>query len=108
MGAYRIFNDWDHEDHREEVARVLGEMMGLDVSLKITDKAIHGRKLELEYADGSKAIILLDQGFGYWRITGDPPRHDFRGTPAAQARALYRANAAVSGVGESYFAVTQR
>lgn len=105
---YRIFNDWDHEGDREDVAQFLGEKLGLDVALEVTDSAIHGRKLELEYADGSKAIILLDQGFGYWRIVGNPPRHDFRAAPAAQASDLSRSNAAVSGTGESYFAVARR
>src|SRR3546814_18202111 len=84
----RIFNDWDHEGDREDVAQFLGEKLGLDVALEVSDSTIHGRKLELEYADGSKAIILLDQDFGYWRIVGNPPRHDFRAAPAAQASDL--------------------
>ena len=105
---YRIFNDWDHEDDREDVAQFLGEKFGLDVALEVTDSAIHGRKLELEYADGRKALVLLDQGFGYWRIVGNPPRYDFRAAPAAQASDLFRSSAAVSGVGESYFAVTRQ
>jgi hypothetical protein len=105
---YRIFNDWDHEGDREEVAQFLGEKLGLDVALELTDNAIHGRKLELEYADGRKAVILLDQGFGYWRIVGNAPRHDFRAPPATQATDLYRSTFAVSGSGESYFAVTKR
>ena len=105
---HRIFNDWDHEGDREDVAQFLGEKLGLDVALEVTESAIHGRKLELEYADGRKALVLLDQGFGYWRIVGNPPRYDFRAAPAAQASDLYRSNAAVSGTGESYFAVTKQ
>jgi hypothetical protein len=105
---YRIFNDWNHEGDRDDVAQFLGQKLGLDVALVVTDSAIHGRKLQLEYADGRKALVLLDQGFGYWRIVGNPPRHDFRASPAAQASDLYRSNAAVSGIGESYFAVARR
>lgn len=105
---YRIFNDWSDESDREDVAQFLGEKLGLDVAVEVTDSAIHGRKLQLEYADGRKALILLDQGFGYWRIVGNPPRHDFRAAPAVQANELYRSNAAVSGAGESYFAVTRQ
>lgn len=105
---YRIFNDWNHEGDREDVAQYLGEKLGLDVALQVTDSAIHGRKLELEYADGRKALVLLDQGFGYWRIVGNPPRYDFRAAPAAQASDLYRSIATVSGMGESYFAVTRQ
>ena len=106
--SYRIFSDWDHEDDRVDVAQLLGEKLGLDVALTLTGNAIHGRKLELEYADGRKVLVLLDQGFGYWRIPGDAPRHDFRAAPAAQASDLYRSTAAVSGTGESYFAVTKQ
>jgi|GEM_PF-2141650 len=103
-----IFNDWDHEGDREDVAQFLGEKLGLDVALEVTSSAIHGRKLELEYADGRKALVLLDQGFGYWRIVGNVPRYDFRAAPAAQASDLYRSTVAVSGTGESYFAVTRQ
>ena len=102
---HRIFHDWEYEDDRAEVAELLGERFGLDVDLQVTENSDHGRKLELEYADGQKVLVLLDQGFGYWRIAGSPPRHDFRSAPAAQASELLRSSAAVSGVGESYYAV---
>jgi len=78
------------------------------VALEVTERAIHGRKLELEYADGHKALVLLDQGFGYWRIASNIPRHDFRAAPSGQASDLYRSPAAVSASGESYFAVARR
>lgn len=85
----------------------MGEKFGLDVELQITENSNHGRKLELEYADGQKVLILLDQGFGYWRIAGSSPRHDFRAAPAVQVGELIRSTAAVSGVGESYYAVAR-
>ena len=105
---YRIFDDWEHEGDRADVAHFLGEKLGLDVALEVTERAIHGRKLELEYADGHKALVLLDQGFGYWRIASNIPRHDFRAAPSGQAGDLYRSPAAVSASGESYFAVARR
>src|SRR3546814_5393436 len=40
---YRIFNDWDHEGDREDVAQFLGEKLGLDVALELSDSTI-GRK----------------------------------------------------------------
>lgn len=104
---YRIFDDWENEDDRKEVAHLLGGKFGLDVGLQVTTNADHGRKLMLGYDDGQKVLILLDQGFGYWRIAGKPPRHDFRSTPAAQARDLSHSVGAVHGNGESYFAVTR-
>ncbi len=105
---YRIFNDWEREGDREDVARILGEKLGLDVALEVTNSAMHGRKLELEYTDGTTALVLLDQGFGYWRIAGNSPRHNFNAAPAVQASDLCGSNAAVSGTGESYFAVTKQ
>jgi DEAD/DEAH box helicase domain-containing protein len=104
---YRIFDDWSHEEDRKEVAQLLGDKFGLDVSLDVPASAHHGRKLELEYIGGKKVVILLDQGFGYWKIAGKVPTHDFRAGPSAQANNLLRSSAAVSGIGESYFAVTQ-
>lgn len=105
---HRIFNDWEHEDDRADVAQLLGSKFGLDVDLQLTEHSAHGRKLELQYADGQKVLVLLDQGFGYWRIAGNPPRHDFRSAPAAQASDLLRCAAAISGTGESYFAITKQ
>ncbi|MBP8233225.1 MAG: hypothetical protein KAY22_13045, partial [Rhizorhabdus sp.] len=104
----RIFSDWYLEEDREDVAQILGTKLGLSVSLKAIDRTIHGRKMELEYTDGSKAIILLDQGFGYWRIAGSLPWYDFRAAPAAQALELYKLRASVAGLGESYFAITKQ
>jgi hypothetical protein len=105
---YRIYNDWDHEGDREDVVQLLGDKLGLDVALEVATSGMHGRKLELEYANGSKAIVLLDQGFGYWRIVGNLPRYDFNAALAVQANALFGLNATVSGTGESYFAVTKK
>ena len=102
---YQIKHDWTYEEDRAEVAELLGEKFGLDVDLRVAASSGHGRKLELKYADGQKVLVLLDQGFGYWHIAGSPPRHDFRAAPAVQASALLRSTSAVSGVGESYYAV---
>lgn len=59
---YRIFDDWENEDDRKEVAHLLGGKFGLDVGLQVTTNADHGRKLMLGYDDGQKVLILLDQG----------------------------------------------
>ncbi len=105
---YRIFDDWEYEEDREDTALCLGEKLGMSVELTRKNHIDHGRKIVLEYADGQKVLIFLDQGFGFWRVTGKPPRHDFGTSPAVQASDLLRSNAAVSGIGESYFAVTQQ
>ncbi|MBV1918029.1 MAG: DUF1998 domain-containing protein, partial [Sphingomonadaceae bacterium] len=104
---FLISHDWEYEDDRLETAACLGDKMGLSVALTSTDHSAHGRKMVLEYADGQKVLILLDQGFGYWRVAAKPPRHDFRASPAGQASDLLRSSVPVSGTGESYFAVTR-
>lgn len=105
---FRILHDWQNEDDRADVAYILGDILGLDVDVQLADDPGHGCKLELEYADGQKAIVLLDQGFGYWRISGPAPKHDFRAEPKLQANRLCTSIASVSGFGESYFAVTSQ
>jgi DEAD/DEAH box helicase domain-containing protein len=66
----------------------------------------HGRYLEITFADGDTAMIVLDQGFGAWA----PPRHvavrhDFGADIIAQARRLMSVNALVQhrGIGRTYF-----
>lgn len=104
---YLISHDWEYEDDRLYTAVALGDKMGLSVSLTSTDHAAHGRKMVLEYIDGQKVLIFLDQGFGYWRVTAKLPRHDFKASPASQASDLFRSIVPVSGTRESYFAVTR-
>lgn len=104
---YLVSHDWEYEDDRLDTAACLGDKLGLSVTLTSTDHASHGRKMVLEYADGQRVLILLDQGFGYWRVAAKPPRHDFRASPAGQASDLLRSSVPVSGSGESYFAVTR-
>jgi len=66
--------------------------------------AAHGRKLTLHFSNSEKAIILFDQGFGYWRAqSGD--RHDFRASPQQQVKALLASGAFVAGQGETYIAL---
>ena len=69
----------------------------------------HGRYLDVGFADGSAATIVLDQGFGAWA----PPRHvtvryDFGADAAAQVRRLATMNAVLQrrGIGKTYFVAT--
>lgn len=100
-----VWNNWPNDDDRAEVVIALAELCGFKPSYDDA-AAPHGRKLTIEYKDGSRAVVLFDQGFGYWRATtGD--RHDFRAPPSRQARALLDVQAMVAGQGESYIAVTR-
>lgn len=101
----RLRDNWPDEEDRAEATIALAERCGFEPSYD-DGKAPHGRKLVIRYGDGSAAIVLLDQGFGYWRSRG-PDHHNFRAGPSAQAKALLDACATVAGEGESYIAVTK-
>jgi len=105
-GAPRyLWNNWPNDDDRADVILALAELYGFTTSYDDA-AAPHGRKLTIEYDDGTRAVILFDQGFGYWRAQG-PDQHNFRDPPARQAKALLDAHAMVAGQGESYIAVTR-
>lgn len=101
----KIFHDWYDEDARADTVQALGEKLGIDVAFRTGD-APHGRRLTLWFEDDAPAVILFDQGFGYWQTAGSSD-HDFRAHPNAQAAQLERNAAPVAGRGGSYFAITR-
>jgi hypothetical protein len=101
---YRIWDNWDDEQDREKTILALAERFNLKCSFD-PKSAAHGRKLMMAFADGSQAILLFDQGFGYWNASGGT-QHNFRIDPARQAKALFDSSAMISGSGESYVALT--
>jgi DEAD/DEAH box helicase domain-containing protein len=98
--------NWLDEDVRADTIEELAAQLGFDCTY-VDDVAPHGRKLSLKYSDGSEAILLFDQGFGYWR-TQTNDHHNFRASPSKQAKELLEARAFVAGHGDSYIAVTTR
>jgi len=54
----------------------------------------------IRYDDGICAVLLFDQGLGYWCATSGG-RHDFRAGPSAQARAILDSGAFVAGQGKT-------
>lgn len=69
----------------------------------------HGRYLSIDFKDGSRAAIVLDQGFGAWA----PPRnvsvrYNFRADLAIQAKRLATINAVLQrrGIGKTYLVAT--
>ena len=68
--------------------------------------AVHGRKLTIRYRDGTCAIIIFDQGFGYWRDQTNQ-RHNFLASCQQQTKWVLDSNAFVAGHGESYIAITK-
>jgi hypothetical protein len=85
--------DWRKEDDRSVVAAALAKSRGLALDWRLGHPP-HGRRLELQFASGAAAEVLLDQGFGAWR--GDRgAAFDFQRPPARQIGDL---QAAVTGV----------
>ena len=96
--------NWLNESDRAEAIEAMADQLSLDCTY--TDNAApHGRKLSITYSDGTEAMLLFDQGFGYWRSQGND-QHNFRASPQTQAKALLDARAFVAGSGDSYVAIT--
>jgi hypothetical protein len=100
----RVGNDWSDEDDRRQVIEALASHSGFALCRYAGTGASHGRKLTIGYDDGTDAVVLLDQGFGYWRTSG-PDGHDFTLPPARQVQNLLACSALVGGHGESYIAL---
>ena len=66
---------------------------GLQAIIKLEEPRSlpHGRTLELEYDDGGRVELLLDQGLGFWRVRGRAP-FDFNANVVRQVEAVMRAN----------------
>jgi hypothetical protein len=71
----------------------------------------HGRYLDVDFADGTAATIVLDQGFGAWA----PPRqvtvrYEFAADATSQVRRLATLNAILQrrGIGKTYLIALHR
>lgn len=102
---YRLWDNWDDEADRTDTIQALADRFRLACTVNY-GSAAHGRKLVIRYKDGSQAILLFDQGFGYWSASGST-QHNFRASPAQQAKLLEQTSALVAGTGESYIALTR-
>jgi hypothetical protein len=105
---WQIGHDWRDTADQKAVIALLGQQRGVRVSVLHKDVP-HGRYLNIDFRDGSRATIVLDQGFGAWA----PPRHvsvryDFGGDKATQAKRLAMINAVLQrrGIGKTYLVAT--
>jgi hypothetical protein len=101
---WQLWHDWRDGGDQRNVLELFGRQKGLRASLVHKDVP-HGRYLRIEYENGARATIVLDQGFGAWT----PPRHlrirhDFDADAVAQARQLAAINAVLQrkGSGATY------
>ncbi|MER8975272.1 DEAD/DEAH box helicase [Mesorhizobium sp. M0800] len=106
---WQIGHDWRAAGDQKAVTALLGQQRGIGVSVVHKDVP-HGRYLDIEFKDGSRATIVLDQGFGAWSPPRHiPVRHDFGADKAAQAKKLAAINAVLhrNGIGKTYLVATR-
>lgn len=73
------WDDWKDEKERDQVLENAITYCGLapkfDVHLGGSNSSvIHERVLKLRFTSGTTVSIILDQGFAYWRFTGENGR----------------------------------
>ncbi|WP_316205347.1 DEAD/DEAH box helicase [Bradyrhizobium sp. SZCCHNS3004] len=105
---WQIGHDWLEAADQKGVIEQFGKQGSVRVSLLHKDVP-HGRYLSIDFKDGSRAAIVLDQGFGAWA----PPRnasvrYDFEADLAIQAKRLATVNAVLQrrGIGKTYLVAT--
>jgi DEAD/DEAH box helicase domain-containing protein len=86
--GYMAFHAFSDDRQRQELLRALFPTATILVSPKT--QLPHARCLELILCDGRCLRIILDQGFGAWRVEG-VARHDFQLPPQKQAVEIERA-----------------
>jgi DEAD/DEAH box helicase domain-containing protein len=62
---WQLAHDWRNAADQKAVIELFGKLRDVDTSLRQKDVP-HGRYLDIDFADGSAATMVLDQGFGAW------------------------------------------
>ena len=85
-------NDWNRYDTRDRVLRRLIGNMGTKSDICSLDykDTQHDRELMVQWDNGEKLRIVLDQGFGAWRAVGNRVDlfHRFAADPRTQAELI--------------------
>ncbi|QOZ23118.1 DEAD/DEAH box helicase [Bradyrhizobium sp. CCBAU 51753] len=105
---WQIGHDWREGAEQKAVIEWFGKQKDISVSVLQGDVP-HGRYLTINFKDGRRATIVLDQGFGAW---APPPnvrvRYDFEADIVVQAKRLATINAVIQrrGTGKTYLVAT--
>jgi hypothetical protein len=105
---WQIGHDWREAVDQKSVIEQFGKQRNVRVSVLQGDVP-HGRYLTINFKDGRRATIVLDQGFGAWAPPRNVPvRYDFEADIAAQVKRLVTINAMVQrrGAGKTYLVAT--
>ena len=97
---WRFIDDWARESDRSAVMTLLAARTGLRLTTNVGSPP-HGRSISLEFQDGHKAQVPLDQGFGAWSATA-APKFNFNDSPANQLKALTTVDFRIVAKGATY------
>lgn len=89
--ARHIAQDWPEPEDRHVVAEAYLREIVPNASWQDDEERRqlpHARELSLQWADGARAIIRLDHGFGAWRVEGGKSDFPFSAPVARQLQAL--------------------
>jgi DEAD/DEAH box helicase domain-containing protein len=82
---HQAFHDWDDADIHVKTIRAYARTLGLNIIVS-QGQVPHGRYLVINFENGSRARIILDQGFGAWRVArGARLSHSFDASVEIQA-----------------------
>jgi hypothetical protein len=101
---FQAFHDWEDSEAHAQAIAAYGARLGLNVVVA-HGQAPHGRYLTISFENGARGRVILDQGFGAWRLPrGARLAHPFEAPAQKQAASMAAWNAAVTrtGVGSSY------
>ena len=108
VDSWQVWQDWRDADDHKAVIELFGKQRGLRAVVLQKDVP-HGRYLDIDFADGTAAKIVLDQGFGAWA----PPRqvtvrYDFATDAISQVKRLATLNVILQrrGIGKTYIVAT--
>jgi superfamily II DNA or RNA helicase len=68
-----LFADWLSDSERVDIINNYFSSMNESCETLISSDTQHGRVMEVFWCKGSKTIIRLDQGIGYWGSADKPP-----------------------------------
>lgn len=104
----RIFDDWvDQKDFISFATKWLSAVAGTNVNLVVASsnrEIAHHRTLEIEFEQGQRLVVRLDQGFGYWQVRFASPANrwfDFNVAADDQLMQLARVVEAAKAKGSS-------
>ena len=84
------FSDWSSHSVRDEALVAALEYCGLRARVNSKDKRdlIHGRRLCVQFSDGSECTVWLDQGLSFWSLSREPGRHVSAAFPCASSSSV--------------------